>query len=253
MIQFIFSIVFVAALVTGLVVSYRALLVMGDGFFERLNINLSGHLVPLSVVMLFAFWGYISYEAFKKGCATVSRPIFHSQPLKMQRGYAIEASPPPDFAVSAFNPLIPLDTYNVKYVEENGRRRCKSEINGRISFSCAGLESETTRYVVKILPWTKLDHWWRPPIYKAEYVVQEIKSGKVIASASELIFGGGVTGFVMRMLGGDQDYELRGCGYISKDIGLVRPTLSTRTRGNDYYVADLEFLTSALTPAQSAE
>lgn len=180
-------------------------------------------------------------------------PTFYSQPLKKQEGYAIEASAPPNFVVSAFDPRIPLDTYNYKYVEENGRRHCKGQINGKISFSCAGLENETARYVVKILPWENLDRWWSPPIYKAGYIVQEIKSGKVIASASELIFGGGVTGFVMRIIGGDQDYELRGCGYISKDIGLVRPTLSTRTRGNDYYVADLEFLTKALTPAQTAE
>lgn len=253
MIQFIFSIIFAAGLFAALVIGYRTLSKVGDSLFKNLKIGLSGHLLPLGVVVLFAMWGYFSYATFKKACANVSRPAFYSQPLKLQKGYAIEASAPPNFAVSTFNPLIPLDTYNYKYVDQNGQRRCKSEINGKISISCVGLEDESTQYVIKILPWVKMDHWWQPPIYKAEYVVQEIKSGKVLASASELIFGGGVTGSVMRMIGGDQDYKLRGCGYVSKDIGLVRPTSSTRTRGNDYYVADLEFLSRALYPAEIAE
>ena len=86
MIQFVFSIIFVAVLVTGLVVGYRALLMVGKGFFERVNINLSGHLVPLGVLMLFALWGYISYETFKNVCTTVSRAHVLFAAAKKARG-----------------------------------------------------------------------------------------------------------------------------------------------------------------------
>lgn len=253
MFQFIFGILYTCGLIFAIYWSYRFLLSTGNKLANYLKINLSGHLLPLSILVLIALWVYASYSTFKAGCKNSNQPVFYSHPASAQKGFAVERSSVPFFVISSFDPYIALATYNFKFVEENGRRSCKAEVQGKISNSCVGLENERVKYVVKILPWKRADNWWHPPIYTAEYQVQDIETKKLLASAKELIFGGGIVSVGMRMFGGDQDYALLGCGYVSNEIGPVRPTLMNKRemRHHAYGRADLEFVTRALFPFES--
>ena len=99
-----------------------------------------------------------------------------------------------------------------------------------------------------MLPLKPVSYWWSPPIFEAEIQVQEGPSATVIATAKDLIIGGGLVGRYLRFFGGDQDYEYLSCGYASTDIGPWRPSLTSRPRFSEYEDADLAFVVRALTP-----
>ena len=99
-----------------------------------------------------------------------------------------------------------------------------------------------------MLPLKSVGYWWSPPIFKAEIQVQEGPSGTVIATATDLIIGGGLVGHYLRLFGGDQDYEYLSCGYASPNIGPWRPSLTSRPGFSQYEDADLAFVIRALTP-----
>ena len=101
---------------------------------------------------------------------------------------------------------------------------------------------------VHMLPLKSVGYWWLPPIFKAEIQVQEGPSGTVIATATDLIIGGGLVGHYLRLFGGDQDYEYLSCGYASPNIGPWRPSLTSRPGFSQYEDADLAFVIRALTP-----
>jgi hypothetical protein len=75
-------------------------------------------------------------------------------------------------------------------------------------------------------------------LHHLELRVVERATGRVTASATDVLFGGGIVSLYMRLLGGDQDFEYVSCGYASRDIGPWRPSLVSRPRFTQYEVAD---------------
>lgn len=205
-------------------------------------------LFPCVAVAVPIFWAYASNAQYKKVCAASIAPQFFSKPALKQNGYAIEQEPIGLFVVSSFDPEISYRFDDFSFIQIGANIRHKKNSNGTKQADLAENAREAA-YIVKTLAWKRLELWWKPPIYIAEFHVEEIRTKKVIARASELVFGGGLTSMFMRLLGGDQDYEFRGCGYVSKEIGLYRPTLSTRAqRMSAYQNVDQDFVTRALTP-----
>lgn len=90
------------------------------------------------------------------------------------------------------------------------------------------------------------DRWWKPPIHIHAIEVKEMKSGRLLAKATDLVFGGGILALYMRLLGGDQDFEYVSCGYASASVGAWRPSLASRPRFAQYKEADAAFLARAL-------
>jgi hypothetical protein len=201
-------------------------------------------------VCLPILWAYVGYDTYKAMCPKVAAPQFFEKPTSKQRGYAVEWGEAKSFSIgSSFDPEAAFRAGSFQFVDVVGvARRCKPVPNDSKLARCAGLENEESHYVVRELAWKRLDKWWHPPIFQAEIRIEEKISGKLIAQANELIFGGGLLSTAMRMKGGDQDFSLRGCGYISQEIGLYRPTLSTRQqRMYAYQNVDQNFVERALT------
>lgn len=202
----------------------------------------AGIVIPL-------LWGVVGYEKYKDMCAKSTPPQFFEKPKSKQLGYAIEYPPQRSINVaSAFDPEAAFRARTFKFIDlPNGVRKCNLIAYLSEKESCDYYASFQSLYIVKELPWKRLDLWWHPPIYQVVFQIEDKSSGKIIASASELIFGGGLVSVLMRMQGKDQDYELLGCGYVSKDIGLYRPTLHTRVaRMSSYMNVDQDFIERAL-------
>lgn len=206
-------------------------------------------------VCLPILWAYAGYETYKGMCPKIVSPQFFEKATSRQLGYAIDWGKQKSFDTgSSFNPEAAFKAESFQFVDVVGvGRRCKPVPNSSNEPRCAGLENEQSHYVVKELPWKRLDKWWYPPIFQAEIRIEEKVSGKLIAQANELIFGGGLLSTALRIKGGDQDYALRGCGYISQEIGLYRPTLSTRQRMYSYRNVDQDFVERALTFVDPSE
>jgi hypothetical protein len=92
--------------------------------------------------------------------------------------------------------------------------------------------------------------WWSPPIYRHAIHVTEKSAVRLFAKATDLVIGGGLLSWFMRLAGGDQDYDYLSCGYASADIAPWRPTLSGRKRASQYMHADRDFVRRALSPGK---
>lgn len=86
------------------------------------------------------------------------------------------------------------------------------------------------------------------PVYHARLLLKERDSGKLLAEASETVFGGGLAGLYLRAIKRDQDQRYLACGYVSPDIGTWRPTLSSDPRYRAYGEADAKFVRNSLQP-----
>lgn len=106
---------------------------------------------------------------------------------------------------------------------------------------------------VHLLPTQAIGKWWLPPIYEARIEIRESRTGAVLARATDVIFGGGLIGKYMRLIGGDQDFERLSCGYASADIGPWRPSLSTRPQVREYEQADRALLLAPFRETKSAD
>jgi len=203
--------------------------------------------LPIATVVLPILWVYAGYETFKSMCPSNPLPKFFAKPVAPQLGYAVESAMEKYGMVSSFDARIAFRYGDFKFVDENGNRQCQPVPNRSNIAPCTGLENQKSQYVVKVLPWVSLDKWWSPPIYRQEYRIEEIGTNRVMALASELVFGGGLLSPAMRLAGGDQDHDFLACGYVSSKIDLYRPTLSTRKRQYDYQNVDQDFVMRALT------
>lgn len=249
MIQSIFSLVFLAGHVLIVALFYFILRAVGNVLSRCLKVPFLGTLMPLVAVTLIGVWAYASYATFETECSRVPPPAYLARPAEKPKGYAIETASIPVFTAGSFDATIPIRDGSFRhYTGTSALSRCIANHRGEDIAKCKDLEEEQIGYVVKVLPWEKLEYWWRPPIYRSEVRVEEIESRKIMSKASELIFGGGLVSTVMEIKGGDQDYGLLGCGYVSPQIGLYRPTLSTRPRGSLYYGADSKLIYWALSP-----
>ena len=111
------------------------------------------------------------------------------------------------------------------------------------------LERPITDFVILMRPPAQIASWWGAPISRQHIKAAERSTGRVMAEATDLVFGGGLLSWYMKLIGGDQDFQYLSCGYASADIGPWRPSLSSRPREKQYRDADLNLLDKAANPA----
>lgn len=94
------------------------------------------------------------------------------------------------------------------------------------------------------------------PIYEAHYNIRRISDGKIIAKATDVIFGGGIIGYFLGAFGPSmdgQDNEYLSCGYASQNIGSWRPQNTSDIRWQQYADQDVNFISSVLGNNQHIE
>jgi hypothetical protein len=104
-----------------------------------------------------------------------------------------------------------------------------------------------SQYKILLTAPMPISKWWFPPIYKADISIIDQTQNKTILNATDWIFGGGLVGIYLRLMGGDQDYNHLSCGYISNEIGTWRPTLSTDPRQAQYAQTDSNLILNTFT------
>jgi hypothetical protein len=110
--------------------------------------------------------------------------------------------------------------------------------SNQIDGACAITTNKFTSHVLMQMPAKHTKYRWALPLKQLEMRVVERATGLVTASATDVVFGKGVIGLYLRLLGRDQDFEVLSCGYASSDIGPWRPTLTSRPRFTQYKDAD---------------
>lgn len=206
--------------------------------------------MPLSLFLLFVAWGFASFYVFKRDCLSVPNSTFFLAPAARPMSFKVNYHNKNSFTAHSFGWPAAIESGIFEFVDTDVRRECLDEYHVRVS-SCdryAGISSEFT---VEVLPEKRVNYWWLPPLYSVEIRITQNPSGKIIARANDLVFGGGLAGLYMRIIGNDQDYTRLSCGYASPDIGPWRPTLTSRKRFAEYQNADVAFVSNALSPRRS--
>jgi hypothetical protein len=209
---------------------------------------------PLAVVIAVPLtWAVASYSTFKEGCKSISPATFFISPQTKADGFLLNGNH------VRWDALIEGGTFRFIEVPMN-ETKIRRNFAGEKQYERSPFpvkaewvvpSSSKSEYVVTETPAERVELWWKPPIYKYGLEVREKKSGQLLASATDLVFGGGIAGTYMRALRGDQDFEYVSCGYASATVDAWRPSLSSRPRFTEYQDADLKFLVRALSPPSS--
>jgi len=205
-------------------------------------------LLPCLVIGLPIGWASAGYSTFKASCASLPTQEFVFAPASAPEGILSNA----EHVDSA--DLIERGVF--KFVERRlNFTKVRRDFAGEKQYPrspipvktewvpITGLKSE---HVVTESMERQADRLWKPPIHIHTLEVKEVKSGRLLAKATDLVFGGGILGPYMRLLGGDQDFEHVSCGYASASVGAWRPSLASRPRFAQYREADAAFLSRAL-------
>lgn len=189
------------------------------------KINRLEYILPIITLLIPITWALIGFVTFSKYCSSATIPANHSKIIVTQDTEFIEDSSfrQADDKYSDYSKL-KFGTFNF-YKKLNTEY---SQFKGQYSVTVFNLK--------------KLNKWWSPSIYRQDFQIKEVASGKLIANTSDTIYGGGLLGMFIQIIRGDQDYSLLSCGYASNNIDVWRPTLTTRIRLKQYENADKKFL-----------
>lgn len=221
-----------------------------DGWF---HMSFMKWLSPVLLTSLIGVWLGASYYTIMQECQTLA-------PIK---GEMMKSKHPVGFRVNIDSSVNPTSSISfdeaiehgfISYVEYDHGKDCAGKLlredpsyySLESGSNCEGLAPTAPLPEVYFMPKKKLNYWWGPPIYRAEIRVTDSVSGGILASAADLMIGGGVLGIYQRWVGGDQDYEYLGCGYAYSELRPWRPSLSSREEVNGYRIADAIFVTRAL-------
>lgn len=250
-VSLVFSIAFWAFTVLPLVISYH----IGRVIDRSYHLAFMKWLVPASLILLICIWLGSSYYLFRQECRTIT-PIRGdvAMPMRPQgfRLYVDESVAPHggirfEHAIrNGFVSYVDSKTYNHKRCAGKVLREDPRIVSIENGSNCQGFDVAMSLPEVRFLPKTKVDYWWAPPIYRAEVRVTDPASGAVLASATDLLIGGGILGTYQRAIGRDQDYEYLSCGYAYSKPGPWRPSLTSRPEFEQYDVADTLFVARAL-------
>jgi energy-coupling factor transporter transmembrane protein EcfT len=159
--------------------------------------------LPLGFMVIFAIWLVSCYEAFRSECKRA-----------------------PQIQSAAKGSLSPLPSMICD--------RFSNTMGG----ACAITTNSFSSHVLMQMPAKNTKYRWALPPKQLEMRVVERATGLVTASVTDVVFGEGLIGLYLRLLGRDQDFEILSCGYASSDIGPWRPTLTSRPRFTQYKDAD---------------
>jgi hypothetical protein len=208
-------------------------------------------LLPVALLLAAFAWVLSGYLTFKRACQTIPKVEFLGPPSTPPSGFKLYG----DSSTSMGYPFswgAVLETGTFQFVDMAGGRRCVGpKAHPRspkfpTTLQCTQHSPTMSEFAVHAIAAQPVHYWWSPPIFVSELRVEEMKSGNVIARATDLVYGGGFTGMYLRLFGGDQDYERLSCGYASSSIGPWRPSLTSRPRFSEYEAADVAFVAKAL-------
>lgn len=225
---------------------FYLLYLVGAGVGGRIKCRSLRWWLPLSMFGLVAAWAYASFTTYKNACKSVPGITSFSTPRDVPIGFTVLRAKNGHVGGMEYNSSGVLETGAFHFFDAEGGRRCIGE-KAREDVQVYPITSKCDRslrsgLVVDILPHRASTQWWSPPIYEAVVEVRDAYSNQVLAKGTDLIFGGGMVGTYLRLLGGDQDFERLSCGFVSPAIGPWRPTLSSRPRFAEYLQADLKLL-----------
>ena len=204
--------------------------------------------LPALAIGLPLAWASAGYSTFKASCRSLPSQEFVFAPATPTEGILSTA-----LHVDGVD-LIERGIF--KFVEEpRGSAKVRRSFAGERQYPTSPIPVKTefvqstaskSEYLVTESMKRQVDRWWNPPIHVHTLQINEVKTGRLLAKATDLVFGGGVLGPYMRLLGGDQDFEHVSCGYASEKVGAWRPSLASRPRFAEYKTADATFLRRAL-------
>jgi hypothetical protein len=200
-------------------------------------------IAPGLALVLIAAWSFASYEQFRNECRKHGDIEGFGRLSERPNGFEVRGYREPFFHYG-FSWDKALARGTVEFVDVDRGRYCRTPDTSLYSSRCEALGSAKSSLVIEALP-PQIPHWWVPPLQRREFVVREAGTQRVLARASDVLFGGGLTSMYLRLLGGDQDYQYLSCGYASKDIGPYRPSRAGRPRIGQYEAADLRLLVKA--------
>lgn len=220
---------------------------VGAGVGGRIKCRSLRWWLPLGMFGLVSAWAYASFMTYKNACKSVPGITSFSTPSNVPIGFTVLPAKNGHIGGMEYSPEGVLETGVFQFYDSEGGRRCIGE-KAREDVSVYPITNQCDRslrsgLVVDILPHrVSAQRWWSPPIYEAVIEVREANSNQVLAKGTDLIFGGGMVGMYLRLLGGDQDFDRLSCGFSSPVIGPWRPTLTSRPRFAEYIQADLTLL-----------
>lgn len=243
------NLIAIAIFVVLTVLPFYLLNVVGLRLGRRIGFRALRWVLPFVGLVLVTAWSYASFSAFEKTCKSVPGITVLSRPGGEPNGFSVRGAPNRQFGGPEFNWPTALETGAFQFVDAEGGRQCrgKKENGGYPVYPTTRECDQSIRagMVVDVLPHRSSNLWWSPPIFEAVIEVRDLESERVLAKATDLVFGGGITGQYLRLLGGDQDFERLSCGYASPGIGPWRPSLTSHPRFGEYLQADLRLIKSA--------
>ncbi|MFA6284511.1 MAG: hypothetical protein WCT30_00720 [Desulfurivibrionaceae bacterium] len=203
-------------------------------------------IAPVIVIGIPAAWVFAGYKVFQEQCASVRPPSFVSFPKSRPDGFLLEEK---GITQNPYHRICFIYEYKkqlpFEYFEHGTQpfvSRCFS--NGKSQI----VSQVTSEYALVFMPPKRVEYWWNPPIYLSEMVVIERSSQKILATASDLLFGGGIIGLYLSLPKMSNDYRYISFGFASREVGLWRPKDNHNPRFNQYLRADADFISKALTP-----
>ena len=221
---------------------------------QKLGFTSFRWMLPLALLATIAAWVVGSYTEFERACRSAPKPVYFFSPTTRPVGITIRSEGDwRSFTRGVFGARQAIAKGFILFVDDpNFGRSCAGEKQHAsekilpIQTKCEKYASVKSSFTVYMFKEKQVEYWWNPPIFVAEVQITENATGKVAASATDIVFGGGILGTYMMAFGRDQDFERLSCGHASREIGLWRPSLSTRERQVQYDSADLNFLVRAL-------
>lgn len=202
-----------------------------------------------------ALWIYSSMSQFKAACASAPKLQITSKPSS-QDGFLLDAWAIRKLGAQKFiSPITFVDKSDFSYVEQyvqspeyiqvhNLKARYTRRYADRVETVAEPLSTYT--FATTVLNRGS----YGAPLYEVQHSIRRVSDGSVIATATDNVFGGGIVGSYLALLGGyaaeDQDAVLISCGYAGADIGAWRPNNVSEPRWKKYREADRNFAGSVL-------
>jgi hypothetical protein len=239
----IYGIVGLVMLALFLALSAAPFLLVGAAASRMFGVPALRWMAPAVLAVAIGSWAMASYGTLKEECKAHHGIEGLAKLAERPSGIQIKGYREPSFDHGvAWQEALARGTF--EFVEVEQRRYCREPNSSRYSTRCEELGDARSTLILEALP-PRTPYWWIPSLAVREYVVREASTGRLMARASDVVFGGPVSGMYLRLLGGDQDYSRLSCGYASPEIGPYRPTLSGRPRMMQYQNADLQLLVKA--------
>lgn len=194
------------------------------------------------IVLPFA-WVGLSVIEFRHSCKPPTQ-LYVPKWVEPQEGFLLAGDRLSNLSLQKFInvPLSDLTVHGIRYYEERDGWQGSNNVT---RFFVSSPEKSKIILSKYSLVTTIEKKSWRP-IFHITHTVERISDRAVIASAKDIVFGGGVIGMYLRGLGGGQDAEYLSCGYVSEKIVHWRPSDTSDPSYREYQRTDFEFLLKAL-------